>query len=167
MNPEIDPSTIVRAYIWAVLKKNDPLIWNESKYDGLIPIVPFGEDSQLSQFEGPSITYISTHSAASGPKMIGSTTMMISSVSARTLMRAVNIIRVALDREDDSATDINRFTTNHIVDAKYPFIGLRFGYIRMAFSEGPQPADSEGGRNYASFSAEYEYYVDYSVQTAV
>ena len=167
MKPEVDPSTVVRAYIWAVLKVNDPTTWDKSKYGGLEPIVPFGEESELAEFSGPNITYITTHSPADGPCMYGSTTMSVADTDARRLMKTINILRVALDREDDSATDINNFTTAYTVDSGFPFHGLRFGYLKMAYSEGPTAADTEGGRNYASFSVEYEYYVDYEVQTSV
>lgn len=167
MNPEIDPSTVIRSYVWALLEANDPTTWDKSKYGGFEPIVPFGEESELAEFEGPNIVYITTHSPAETPCMYGSMTMSISDTNARRLMKTVNILRVALDREDDSATDINNFTTNYSIDSEFPFHGMRFGYLRMAFSEGPSAADTEGGRNYASFSAEYEYYVDYEVQTSL
>lgn len=167
LGPEVDPSTIIRAYVWAVLKANNPTDWDIDNYGGMVPIVPFGEDSQMAQFEGPNITYITTHSPSNGPCMYGSTTMSISDTDARRLMSTVNIIRVALDRDDESATDINNFTSNHEIGSERPFVGIRFGYVSMAFSEGPSPAETEGGRNYASFSAEYEYYVNYQVQTSV
>ena len=163
MNPEIDPAMLIRAYVWAVLKANDPATWDETLYGGLEPIVPLIEEPELTEYSGPNIIYVHNHQPAEIPCYYGTMTMMISDTSFRRLSKTMNILLTALDRSDDTARDVNRFTTN----SGSPFIGLRFGYIKMSFSEGPAAAEDEGGRNLAVISIEYEYYVNYDVVTEV
>lgn len=167
MNPEVDPAHIIRAYVWRLLEVNDPETWNTEKYDGKQPIVPLGEEPELVNMSGPYIVYVNTHSPNDIPCSTGGMTLAINDDDFRRMGRTINIIRTALDRSDDSATDVNNFSTNFQVAGNYPFLGLRFGYIRAMFTEGPIPSETEGGRALATIDLDYEYYVDYDVITSV
>lgn len=165
MNPEVDPSLIIRSYLWAVLKINEPAVWNESNYGGLVPIVPLGEEPELSQFAGPHIIYVHNQSPNDGARSHGGMTIVIADNNFRHLVKTMNIIKHALDRSDESARDVNHFSSNHTVGSTKPFLGLRFGTIRTVYTEGPEPPETEGGRNSAAIDIDYEFYTDYSVNT--
>ncbi len=168
-NPELDPALVIRAYLWEVLKANNPDVWDEDKYGGLVPIVPLSEEPELMEFGGPHITYLPNWSPSNGARSFGQLTFVVGDTNFRRLMATLNIIRTALDRADETARDINRFssTYNPNNSSPVPFLGIRFGTVRTDFTEGPTGSEVEGGRDYAILAIEYEYYVDYNVVTQV
>lgn len=168
MNPEVDPAHIIRAYVWAVLQANDPTIWDKNKYGGKIPITPLSEEAELTEFAGPYIVYTFSQTPSEIPCNDGTMTLAIYDTDIRRLFKTTNILSTALNREDETATDINKFSSGdpQSTGAK-PFVGIRFGYVKRVYSEGPEPPETEGGRGFALISLEYEYFVDYDVVTDV
>ncbi len=175
MDVTVSPAYLLRSYAWAVLQANDPTVWDESKYGGLIPIVPVAEEPELEEFSGPHIVYgyaLNTTGSLHARKS-GSMTFAIYDQNFRRLTKTLNILQTAFERQDESATDINRYTSKVGEDMdtddnpRRPFLGLRFGYVALGFVEGGTPEETEGGRQSALLNVRFEYYVDYNVVTSV
>lgn len=162
VNPEVDPALIIRAYMWAVLKENYPEVWHEDKYGGRVPISPFGQEPELDDYSGPNIVYVFVHTPSDGARFKGQMILQVADNDIRSMTKSLNIIRTALDRDDESARDVNVFSSEKDV-----FLGLRFGWISADWTEGPVPPKSEGGRAVATIDINYEFYVDYEVTTDV
>ena len=167
MNPEVDPALIIRSYVWKVLKANEPAVWTEANYGGLVPIVPLGEEPEINGFGKPHFIYVHNHSPNDGARSTGGMTIVIADNNFRHLSNTMNIIKTALDRSDETARDINKFSSEHSVSTTKPFVGLRFGWVKTAFTEGPTPSETEGGWDSATIDLDYEYYTDYDVITQV
>jgi hypothetical protein len=175
MNPTMNPAYLIRAYAWKILKTNMGDVWDESKYDGLIPIVEVAEDPELEGLSGPHIIY-GYAVASSGifyPHNRGSVTFAVYDDNFRRLTKTMNILQAAFERQDDTARDINNFTTNFTTsldldnNPRKPFVGMRFGSVWVGFTEGGTPETSEGGRQSALINISFNYFVDYDVITTV
>jgi len=169
MSTVINPAYLLRSYAWAVLKANDPQTWDETKYGGLIPIVPVSEEPELEEFAGPHIVYGYAMSSTSDlhARKMGSMTFAVYDQNFRRLTKTLTILEAAFERQDESAQDVNEYTSgpqNNPAIAK-PFVGLRFGYIAIGFVEGGTPEETEGGRQSALLNITFEYYVDYELNT--
>lgn len=168
---EVNAAYLLVDYAWGVLKANYPTVWDESKYGGLIPIVPLSEEPELDEYDGPHIVYgyaedpTGSLHARSG----GSITFAVYDQNFRRLGKTMNILKAAFERQDETARDVNNFTSvyNPGGAATPPYLGIRFGYISVAFVEGGTPEETEGGRQSAIISITYEYYVDYDVITSI
>jgi hypothetical protein len=74
---------------------------------------------------------------------------------------------------DDVAKELNKFSSQLVIDSDgagsapstKPFIGIRFGDVRVGFVEGGTPENEEGGRQSALFSIRFTYFVNYSIKT--
>jgi len=169
----LSPVYLIRSYVWEVLKKNDPNTWDESKYGGIVPIVPLSEEPELDSYTGPHIVYGYALGRTNELHVRKSATMtfVVYDQNFRRLTRTINILHTALGRDDETAADINRYTTKYqsIQDDKTvnPYHGLAFGYVSLGYAEGGTPEESEGGRQSALMSISFEYYVDYDVVTDV
>ncbi len=167
INPNMHPAYILVDYAWAVLSTNMPQIWDKSKYDDIIPIIPLSQEPELDKFDLPYIVYgfsddmTGEHWARSG----GAITFAIYDQNFRNLTTTLNVLRAALERQDETARDVNNFSTKFdpTGDEKFPYLGIRFGTIELAFSEGGTPEETEGGSQSAVVNARYEYYADYDV----
>lgn len=190
MSPTVDAAYILVDYAWAVLHANESETWSTSNYKNLIPIVPLSEERELSEFSGPHIVYGYAEEGSGGlyARTRGSLTFAVYDQNYRRLSRALNYLRTAFERQDESARDINRFSTyfngtqpvvsrttnpdgspkHEIVTPGVPgqYHGIRFGFTEVAFVEGGTPEDTEGGRQSGLISITYEYYVDYDIQTS-
>lgn len=169
MDPEIIAPLVLRNYIWQVLKANTDMDEEDYTIDpntnpGLVPIVPLAEEPEISQFNKPYIIYGYSESAPDElwVKRNGNMVFVIYSTNFRELERISNIIATAFNRSDESARDINAYTST--IPA---FVGLRFGFVQLSFVEGGSPEDTEGGRQSGAVNIRYEYYVDYDVQTSL
>lgn len=165
MTPVVSPVYLLRSYAWAVLKANMPEVWNEELYGGLTPIVPLSEEPELEEFTGPHIVYgyaLDTTGTLYARKT-GSMTFAIYDTNFRRLTETMNVLQAAFERQDETARDVNKYTTAQ--GAKY--IGIRFGYIFVGFAEGGSPEETEGAEQSAIINVRFEYYVDYDVITAV
>lgn len=169
----LSPVYLIRSYVWEVLKKNDPNTWDESKYGGIVPIVPLAEEPELDSYTGPHIVYGYAISRANElpARRTATMTFVIYDQNFRRLTKTMNILQVALGRDDETARDINKFTSHYSVqqgaETAYPYHGLSFGYVSLGYAEGGTPEESEGGRQSALMSISFEYYVDYDVITDV
>jgi len=162
INTTVSPAYLLRSYAWEVLKANDPDTWDESKYGGLVPIVPVAEEPELEEFAGPHIVY---GYALDGTGSLyarngGSVTFAVYDQNFRRLTKTLTILQAAFERQDESARDVNNYTSSHP-----QFIGIRFGYISVGFVEGGTPENTEGGRQSALVNIRFEYYVDYDIKT--
>lgn len=177
MDTVVSPAYLLRSYTWALLKANDPVTWDSSKYGGLIPIVPVAEEPELEEFSGPHIVYgyaLDTTGSLHARKS-GSVTFAVYDQNFRRLTNTLNVLQAAFERQDEAARDVNEYTSwvtredNFDIDGNpvKPFVGLRFGYISIGFIEGGTPEDSEGGRQSALVNIRFEYYVDYDVKTSI
>jgi hypothetical protein len=164
VSPVLSPVYLLRSYAWAVLKANMPETWDETKYGGMTPIVPLSEEPELDEFDGPHIVYgYSLDSTGSlHARKSGSMTFAVYDQNFRRLTETLTNLQTAFERQDETAKDVNRYTT-----ARPQFIGLRFGYIFIGFVEGGTPEETEGARQSALINIRFEYYVDYDVVTAV
>lgn len=163
MDSVVSPAYLLRSYTWEVLKRNDPAVWDEAKYDGMIPIVPVAEEPELSEFSGPHIVYGFALDATGRlpEENSGSMTLAIYDQDFRRQTKALNILQTAFGRADESAADINRFTTSK----GSAYIGIRFGTVNIGFIEGGTPEETEGGRQSALINVRFSYFVDYNVVT--
>lgn len=163
MDIKYDPVYLLRAYIWQLLKHNTDM--DESDYDGLTPIVPVSDEPKLQETGKPYLIYgyvIQPTERGMNFCRHGSMTLGIYATDFSKLTQILRILHTAFDREDEAARDVNEFTST------IPqFIGLRFGTISVGFGEGPQPEETEGGREYALINLQFEYYVDYDVKTNI
>lgn len=160
VNVEVSPAYFIRAYAWAVLKANMSDVWDESKYGGMTPIVPVAEEPDLDEYSGPHIVYGYALDATGSlyARNSGSLTFAVYDDNFRRLTKTLNILQAAFERQDETARDINLFTTS-----KGPsWIGLRFGTVSVGFVEGGSPEDQEGGRQSALINIRFEYYVEYT-----
>lgn len=164
MDITVVPAHLLRSYIWQVLKANLPEAWDESNYGGKIPIVPLGEEPELSKYSGPHIVYGYTNEA-SGPiaaRESGSVSFAVYDQNFRRLGRTMNVLKRAFDRYDETARDVNNYTS-HIPE----FVGIRFGSISLSYLEGGSPEENEGGNMSALMTVRYEYYSTQEVVTSV
>lgn len=169
MRPEVHPAHILVDYAWAVLKRNYPAVWDESKYGGLIPIVPLSEEPELDGYDGPHLVYGYADAAAGSlyARHTGSITFVVYDDNFRRLGRTLTILKTAFERQDETAKDVNKFSTTFLMSNGQPYLGIRFGTIELSFVEGGTPETTEAGRQSALISISYEYYVDYDVVTSV
>lgn len=158
---------LLRFYLWQVLKANTDM--DEKDYtidpannDGLVPIVPLAEQPEIKDFGKPYIVYGYSETPPNDlwVRRRGNMAFVVYSTNFRQLSHLVNIITFAFDRADESARDINNYTST--VPA---FVGLRFGTVQVSYVEGGSPEESEGGVQSAAINVRYEYYVDYDVKT--
>lgn len=164
MDSKISPVYLLRSYAWAVLKANDSELWNEQNYDGLVPIVPLNEEPEIVEFGRPYLVYgyaIDSTGSLYARKS-GSLTFAIYDTNFRRLTDTLNILQTAFERQDESATDINNYTS--LIPG---FVGINFGYTSVSFAEGGSPEESEGGNQSALINIAFEYYTDYDVVTNV
>lgn len=162
MDKNINPAYLLRSYAWELLKRNDPDTWAEAEYGGMIPIVPLSEERDLQKHDGPHIVYgysIDNGSGFSARKR-GSIAFAVYDQNFRRLTKTMNILTTGFERQDESAQDVNWYTSTI---AQYR--GLRFGTIGLGFVDGGTPEETEGGRQSALITVMFEFYVDYDVIT--
>ena len=161
MRAEIIPPFILIDYVWAILKKNTDM--KESDYEGLIPIVPLSEVPEINEYAKPYIVY--GYSESPPPDLWvrrrGNMAFVVYSTDYREVSKITNVIVNALNRADETARDVNAFSTT--IPA---YIGLRFGFIQVSYVEGGSPEETEGGRISSAINVRFEYYVDYSINTS-
>jgi hypothetical protein len=147
---------VLRAYAWRVLKANTQM--NETQYEGKTPIVPLSEAGQVSKYAKPYIVYGYSENPSPGTsaRSIGSMAFVVRADVANELFKITNVLTRAFERQDDTATDVNEFSST------IPqFIGLRFGTIEVTLVEVDEPEDSEGAAMESVVNIRYEYYTNY------
>jgi hypothetical protein len=165
------PAYVLRSYAWAVLQANDPETWDESKYGDLLPIVPVSEEPDIEQYAGPHIVYGYVESSTGDlvAQTTGSVTFVVYDQKFRRLTKTINILKEAFGRKDDTATDVNRFSGAYDPSNSetYPYLGITFGTIYIAFIEGGAPEETEGGRQSAIVTVMYTSQTEYKIKTRV
>ena len=158
-SPAVIPAYLVRQYIWAVLKANEPNDWKESNYGGKIPVVPLGEDSDLEQYPHPTIVYqfSDLRTGTMWMRGRGAMSFAIRDTNLRRITRAVTVITQALNRYDESARDVNEF----LGEMGSPWNSIGFGEFHVTFADGGAPAEVEGGEMVAVVSIEFSYFSEY------
>lgn len=162
MDPVLSPVYLLRSYAWALLKANDSVTWDESKYGGMVPMVPLAEEPELDAYSGPHIVYgYALDSSAPLPiRRNGSMTFVVYDDNFRRLTKTMTILATAFERLDESARDVNAYTST--IPA---FVGLSFAHIGVGFAEGGTPEETEGDRQSAVLNIRFEYHVNYNVIT--
>lgn len=152
---------LLRSYVWKLLQENTNM--KASDYDGMVPIVPLAEEPEIQAFDQPYIVYgfSETPTADVHARRRGNMAFVVYSTNFRELSKITNILTTALNRADESAKDVNEYTST--IDA---FVGLRFGFIQVSYVEGGSPEETEGGRQSAVVNVSYEFYVDYPITTS-
>jgi hypothetical protein len=160
MNPRVVPAYLLKSYAWSVIKNNSTL--KESDYGGLVPVVPLAEEPELAAYDKPHIVYGYAQSSTGElhARRTGSMSFAIYSKNFGEITTLLNILSVAFGRQDESARDINKFTSKTT-----QFLGIRFGTVEIGFVEGGTPEETEGGRQSGIINITFEYYVDYEVIT--
>lgn len=166
MDKTINAAYLLVDYAWAVLNANDSKTWSRENYGSLVPIVPLAEERELSEYNGPHIVYGYAEDATGTfyAMKSGSLSLAVYDDSFRRLTRTMNILNTAFERHDESARDVNSFTTDYLEGA---YLGIRFGSINVSFVDGGSPEEEEGGRQSAIINIRYSYFVDYDVITSV
>lgn len=164
-NIEVSPSLALRQYVWAVLKANDPVTWNTSKYGGLTPIVPLNEEPELDEFSGPRIVYEYNHPDAgvSYYRQFGNMTLAIRDDNFRRLGKTMNILENTFNRMDESARDVNDYIDRKRVAGVD--LGISFGSINVAFAQSGTPETQEGGRMVGIVDIEFDFFAEYIINT--
>ena len=157
------PVYIINAFVWQVLKLNVGLKesdYGESTVSGRVPIVPSGQDAALVAINKPFLVY--GYSEDSTPDVYamrgGSVSYAVWSTSVGEVNNILNTIRSAMERRDESAAAVNRWSTNNP-----SYLGIRFGDIAVGYLEGPAPEETEGGRHAGIITLRYQYFADYDV----
>lgn len=164
----VAPVYVLIDYAYAVLNANDPEVWDKTKYEGLIPIVPLNEEPELSEFSGPRIIYEFSNQETGSMHFRGrgSMTFAIRDHNYRRLTRAMNILQESLGRFDESARDVNEFTDalrNRVINPVD--FDISFGHIRVSFAESGTPEEEEGGMMVGVVNVSYSYFVEYDINT--
>lgn len=162
MDSKIVAPYIIRAYVWEALKRNTDMSENQYRVDsgqGLVPIVPLGEEPEIKQFGKPYLVYgfSETQDANNSARTIGNIVFMVYANNFQKMTQVANIVGRAFE-EDDSATRVNAFSSTFS-----GFIGIRFGDISLVSIDGGTPEDEEGGNMSAMVTLRYEHYTDYNL----
>lgn len=147
---------LLRAYAWEVLKANTDLI--ETDYEGKAPIVPLGEREEILKYGKPYIIYAYSENTPVrlSARNIGNMAFVVNSTSFSALTKITNVLIRTFERADESAKDINEYTST------IPsFVGLRFGTTEVALAQVDEPEDTEGGNMQGVVNVRYEYYTNY------
>ena len=166
----ISPVYVLRLYAWALLQANDNDTWNTTEYGGLIPIVPLNEEPDLSEFDGPRIIYdfSLSESSPSYYRGRGTMTFAVRDHNFRRLTKTMNILQAAFERHDESARDVNDWSQVYLDgDPQNPTDGIdvSFGSIRVGFAESGTPEEEEGGFMVGVVSINFDYFVEWDVNT--
>lgn len=160
VEPKINAAYLLNNYVWEVLKHNTTM--KESDYNGKTPIIPANMEPEFAALNKPFLVY--GYAEDSTPDLYarrsGSLSYAIWSTSVGEINTILNVIKGAMERRDESAREVNNYTS------RIPtFIGVRFGSIHVGLLEGPAPEESEGGRQAGIITLRYDYFADYAVKT--
>lgn len=157
MDKKIIAPYLLNAYVWGLLQANTAM--RTTDYGGKVPIIP-GAEPDLTQYAKPYLVYGYTDDSTILEHAVkeGNLSYLVYSSLKSEISTILNILSVALERGDESAIDVNTFTSS-----RANFIGIRFGSITIAYLEGPEPEDTEGGRASGMITIHYSYFSDYKL----
>lgn len=154
---------VLNNYVWQMLKNND-LGMTEANYGNRVPIVPSGQEPDLTAFNKPFLVY--GYSEDPTPDLHarrgGSLSYAVWSTNVGEINSILNTIRAAMERQDETAREVNAYTSQPNVFNVYGRVSFR--NIRVGFFEGPSPEESEGGRKAGVITLRYEYVADYKAK---
>ena len=159
INNKILHAHVLRVYTWELLKAN--IGWTE--VNGMIPIVPLGDEPRLSDSGKSYIIYGYAEQAPGSTKEVrtGSLTYRIIARTFAELGEITNVITAGFEELDRSAHRVNLWSSNYSGGA---FIGIRFGTLEVTYIEGGEPADQEGGPVDGLLNIEYSYIIERNVK---
>lgn len=146
---------VLNHYVWEMIKQNTAM--RETDYDGRMPIVPASQEPEFVEIRKPFLVYGFSEDPTPNlyAERSGSLSFAIYSNVNDDIHKIMNIIRAGLERQDESAREINSFTSD--IER---FIGIRFGSTRIGYFEGPGPEEEEGGRSAGVVTIRYNYFMD-------
>lgn len=160
MKPEVHPVYALRAYAWALIKKNSDL--TEAQYGGIVPVTPLSEEPEITNLDLPLIVYGYDEQPTNDVfvERDGSITFIVKDQNFRRLTKLLNVLAVGFGRWDDAAKDINKYIWNNHQAAMGD---LRFSEVHVSLLDGGTPEETEGGRQSGMLTASFCYYVNYDV----
>ena len=162
------PVNVLNKYVWELLKINLGLTetdYADADVSARVPITPSGQDAAFVAIDKPFLVY--GYSEDGTPDLYarytGSLSYAVWSTSVAEINSILNVIRTAMERRDESAGAVNRWSSK----PGSTNIGIRFGDISIGYLEGPSPEESDGGRQAGIITLRYQYFVDYDVTLPV
>lgn len=152
------PTYILNKYVWELLKMNTTM--KEADYGNKVPIVPANQEPEFTSLDKPFIVYGYSEDGTGDlfAERDGSLSYAVWSTSVGEINTILNIVRAAMERHDESARAVNKWSSN-----TPSYLGIRFGDIYIGYLEGPSPEESEGGRQAGIITIRYKYFADYGV----
>lgn len=162
--PQRHPVYLLNNYVWALLKKNTTM--TEADYKdpdapgGRVPIIPSGQEPVFNAINKAYLVYGYSEDTTADVHVnrSGSLSYAIWSTSIGEVNTLLNIIKGAMERHDETARAVNKYTSNIPT-----YLGIRFGDIYIGYHEGPSPEETEGGRHAGIITIRYQYCSDIDV----
>lgn len=134
---------VINKFLWSELQTG--LGWNTTTYNGLIPITGPGQEPEFNQIDAPYIVYNYTIQGLQDT-MLKQEQIVYSIYSAdeSDIRSFINMITDLLDREDDSASDINLYVDS--LGSSSPYHNFDIKWTRVTTSSGSSAPYQEGGR---------------------
>lgn len=155
-------------YLWSRIQTE--LGWSADNYGGLTPITTPQQQPEFNAYDYPYIVYGYTLQGVSPLYVVEGevVTYTVFSTKSADIRQAVNVIKAALNRYDDSARDVNLYLQGGKVYQNGSWVTVTgagsddnkaFDYktIRVNQATGPEPALTEGGRQDGSVIVSMEY----------
>ena len=140
---DLNATHVLNKFLWQLLQNK--LGWNTATYGGLIPIVEGGQAPELNQINAPYIVYNYTVQGLTDTMLKQEqVAYTIYSPIESDIRSFVGLIEDSLNREDDSAKDINSYIG--LMISTSPYQNFDFKWTRMMSGSGAQPPLQEGGR---------------------
>lgn len=165
-NVRINPAFLIVRYVERLLRVNGQFPLDdaayEERYRDLDPITPLSEEPELTEFNHPYLTYayVMDNNNSMPEYGSGSISFVCYSTSFGKINDILNVLKTAFERLDESADDLNYFTTSNPL-----YHGVRFGSTEVSYLEHGTPAETEGGRQSGIISINFNFFVDYDVTT--
>lgn len=158
VNTTRHPTYPLNKYIWELMKLN--LGVTEEDYGGRMAVMSPNMEPEFTVYDKPFLVYGYSEDTSRDLYAIssGSVSYAVWGKSVKEVDTILTIIRSAMERHDETARDVNRWTSDHGID-----IGIRFGDIYVGYLEGPTPEETEGGRHAGIITLRYTYFAEYDV----
>lgn len=141
---EFNMVSALNTYVWKVLEANVGLV--KSDYNGLTPIIPRQQQPEFLTYAKPFLVYGSA--IHPGTDFWGvrkeSIAYNIYSTSSGMSNAIANLLALALERQDETATDINKHLDSMVGHGDVPR-KITFGSVKVTVTNDSAPADEEGG----------------------
>lgn len=168
VNLNVHPAFLLNNYVWQLLKNNTPTTglakMEEVNYGNRSAIIPANMEPEFTAYNKPFLVYGYSDDGTVDlyAQSAGSLSYAVWSTSVGEITTILNIIKTALERHDESAREVNSYTSTIPM-----FVGIRFGDIYISYLEGPSPEESEGGRQAGIITIRYDYFTEIEVKRPV